>query len=224
MSGLAGTDSSSSSESEIDAGSSSFSALKALYSPNMGLDPEAPVFDNVDKFVSVCMEKQQGNNKKKQAKEETVPPMTRSFLPSQMPVPGKSKNLPNLLKAMSRFAEAGGPLSLLSKCVGEAKRVRVVTRGVRGLRGHCTGVPVAFDKHWNLALVDVDERFVRKRRRKCPVAPETRSQWVGEEEERVGSSVVRVVLRRRNTEVCERHVTQVVLRGEHVALVSVENP
>ena len=38
--------------------------------------------------------------------------------------------------------------------------------GIDRIRGHCIGGIVAFDKHWNLALVDVDEQYERKRVRK----------------------------------------------------------
>ncbi|TSQ81057.1 U7 snRNA-associated Sm-like protein LSm11 [Bagarius yarrelli] len=38
-------------------------------------------------------------------------------------------------------------------------RVKVHIRSFKGLRGVCTGFMVAFDKFWNLAMVDVDETY-----------------------------------------------------------------
>ena len=35
------------------------------------------------------------------------------------------------------------------------------------MRGYCIGSLVAFDKHWNFALIDVDEVYKRKRLRKA---------------------------------------------------------
>ena len=49
-------------------------------------------------------------------------------------------------------------------------RVKVWTRGLDQIRGTATAFIAAFDKHWNLALTDVDEQFSRLRQRKtwCP--------------------------------------------------------
>ena len=33
----------------------------------------------------------------------------------------------------------------------------------QGVRGVATGFIVAFDKHWNLAMKDVEEQFTRRR-------------------------------------------------------------
>ena len=43
-----------------------------------------------------------------------------------------------------------GPMSVLQKCVENQTRVKVLTRKLNGVRGTCTGVLIAFDKHWNL--------------------------------------------------------------------------
>ena len=46
-----------------------------------------------------------------------------------------------------------GPMSVLQKCVENQARVKVLTRKLNGVRGTCTGVLVAFDKHWNLGII-----------------------------------------------------------------------
>lgn len=57
-------------------------------------------------------------------------------------------------------ARAGaGPLALLLTAYRARSRVRVVTRHERGIRGVATGVLIAFDKHMNLILKDVEERY-----------------------------------------------------------------
>ena len=38
----------------------------------------------------------------------------------------------------------------------------------QGVRGVATGFIVAFDKHWNLAMKDVEEQFTRRRASKVP--------------------------------------------------------
>ncbi|XP_064594858.1 U7 snRNA-associated Sm-like protein LSm11 [Liolophura sinensis] len=54
---------------------------------------------------------------------------------------------------------AQGPLSLLTRCVNDRILVSVTTRNRREVRGCCRGYIVAFDKHMNLAMVDVDETY-----------------------------------------------------------------
>ncbi|KAK0148095.1 U7 snRNA-associated Sm-like protein LSm11 [Merluccius polli] len=53
----------------------------------------------------------------------------------------------------------GSPLGELYRCVEEKIRVKVHIRTFKGLRGVCSGFVVAFDKFWNLAMVDVDETY-----------------------------------------------------------------
>ncbi|TNN38050.1 U7 snRNA-associated Sm-like protein LSm11 [Liparis tanakae] len=53
----------------------------------------------------------------------------------------------------------GSPLGELYRCVEEKIRVKVHIRTFKGLRGVCSGFVVAFDKFWNMAMVDVDETY-----------------------------------------------------------------
>ena len=88
------------------------------------------------------------------------------------------------------------------------------------MRGVCTGHMVAFDKHWNMCLRDVDEEFSRKMNRKgARSGAEKNNKSVGEEF-RIGSSRVRILKVVGNSEMCHRHVPQVLLRGEHVVMVA----
>merc|ERR1711874_590178 len=127
-----------------------------------------------------------------------------------------------------------GPMSRMRVWRQERRRIKVWTRGVDRVRGVCTGHMVAFDKHWNMCLTDVDEEFTRKRSRKIPVDEQfsrkmnrkgvrteanNNKKSIGEEF-RMGSSRVRVVKVVGNSEMCHRHVPQVLLRGEHVVMVA----
>ncbi|XP_032885868.1 U7 snRNA-associated Sm-like protein LSm11 [Amblyraja radiata] len=61
---------------------------------------------------------------------------------------------------MTRMAlHAGSPLGELYRCVQDRIKISVHIRTFKGLRGVCSGFVVAFDKFWNMALVDVDETF-----------------------------------------------------------------
>ncbi|KAK5611545.1 hypothetical protein CRENBAI_015202 [Crenichthys baileyi] len=69
----------------------------------------------------------------------------------------RQKPLKNVLTRMSLCK--GSPLGELHRCVEERIRVRVHIRTFKGLRGVCSGFVVAFDKFWNMAMVDVDETY-----------------------------------------------------------------
>lgn len=59
-----------------------------------------------------------------------------------------------VLAAMHRRqAEKSGPLSMLERAVRLRYRVRVVVRETHAIRGDVTGCVVAFDKHFNLVLM-----------------------------------------------------------------------
>ncbi len=76
------------------------------------------------------------------------------------------RRAPNPIDEMADAVRAG-PLLLLRRLREQRAAVRVVTRHERGLRGVATGTLVAFDKHLNLVLRDVEESYtvlVRARR------------------------------------------------------------
>ncbi|BFZ03337.1 hypothetical protein BsWGS_06377 [Bradybaena similaris] len=60
-----------------------------------------------------------------------------------------------------RMENMTGPLRLLTRCMQEHLQVRVMTRGAKCVNSICRGYIVAFDKHFNMALVDVDEIYRR---------------------------------------------------------------
>ena len=52
-----------------------------------------------------------------------------------------------------------GPFSMLYKLFEKRQRIRILVRYVNGIRGTLTGYLVAYDKHFNMILRDVDEVY-----------------------------------------------------------------
>jgi len=143
-----------------------------------------------------------------------------------MPIQCPRKRPNNVLTWMEKQTQ--GPMSVLQKCVENQTRVKVLTRKLNGVRGTCTGILIAFDKHWNLAMADVDETYSRPRHRKPEydngkkIPVKNTNKDIDDTVlpvEKMGESVIRVVKTRRNTQQCQRHIPQLVLRGEQVILI-----
>lgn len=68
------------------------------------------------------------------------------------PLAGKKKKgwEPPTLDTIAEKLARPGPLSLLHQWFSSERRVRVLVRSARGLRGLCTGYLVGIDKHHNL--------------------------------------------------------------------------
>ena len=190
-----------------------FDPLNEIYDADSEIpDPSAPILNNVETFAVENSGKKTGKSKK----TEEIPAnlIQRQFTEEQLPIQAPKKERRNILTFMNK--QRSGPLSSLKSCVDESKRVKVVTRKRDGIRGFSTGILAAFDKHWNLALIDVDEEFSRPRR---PKPEYDNGEKVRNSVEKVGESVIRVIKTRRNTQLCQRHVPQLLIRGEHVVLV-----
>ncbi|KAL7539035.1 hypothetical protein ACHAXR_011764 [Thalassiosira sp. AJA248-18] len=72
----------------------------------------------------------------------------------------KKKKPPIFLSMASRYeSKNSGPLSLLYSIVANRQRARVMVRYVDCIRGTLTGYLIAFDKHFNMILKDVDEVY-----------------------------------------------------------------
>ncbi len=214
----------SSSSDDMDIASSKFDPLLALYSPHFPLESDSPVFDNVEKFVAVYTNK--AKDAKKKAKQQANPQPTsteREIPPEQLAgTSSKRRQQGNVLTFMAaQSAEGAGPMSLLARCVRDKLRVTVVTRGPGRVRGRLSAYLLAFDKHWNLALGDVDEEFTRKRHGKpCLNGTKESDSSLSPRSETMGDCIVRVDKCRRKTLQCRRHAHQLLLRGEHVVLVA----
>lgn len=87
----------------------------------------------------------------------------------------------------------------------------------------------AFDKHWNLVLMDVEHVWKRKKLHYCPAA--TNFDEHEDEEEfdicmaklkslKISLPFVHVKSINRKIAECKRHIDQLVIRGEQIALIS----
>ncbi len=117
--------------------------------------------------------------------------------------------------------EHQGPMAALTRCVEERVRVRILVRGRAMVRRILNAYVVAFDSHWNLALRDVDETYVRSK--KVAVFRQNRAG----NEQQSGISVPDVLRYvsldkhyKRNAELMSRHLNQVFLKGDNVVLIS----
>ncbi|XP_071759282.2 U7 snRNA-associated Sm-like protein LSm11 [Centroberyx gerrardi] len=163
---------------KLDVCSDSFDPLVALYSPAVPLPfPNIKCFNNVAEYESFQRggrgrAKPENVEKKKQkamkgvADPERIERLKKLMVRNPVPEEGESSGTQrrrrqrapkNVLTRMSLCK--GSPLGELHRCVEERIRVKVHIRTFKGLRGVCSGFVVAFDKFWNMAMVDVDETY-----------------------------------------------------------------
>jgi len=209
----------------LDLTSKTFDGKKAIYSDTIdGQLSEAKVYDSVEQCIAGIYGKDKKPPPKKdnngESSEEVV---ERRFLPQQMPVASDRKAFRHVLTRMDEFTT--GPLGTIRKWSDEKVKVKVWTRGINEIRGFLTGFIEAFDKHWNLALVDVDEHFNRKRKRKTYSSGEKMKKKLVPADLpvqfKIGTSIMRIIRIQGNYEVCVRHVPQVLVRGEQIAMIGI---
>ena len=160
----------------------------------------SPILDRVEQFRSLLpltdpLHRRPISHKRERAIAGEVPKVTQ----------------PSCFASIARLNE-NGPISMLYEAFLKRQRVRVVIRYVNCVRGTLTGYLVAFDKHMNMILRDVDEvyspRYVAtdkaesnadielQRRQKALQDGDARSSWT---------------LR-------QRHMRQIMVRGDNVVL------
>ncbi|KAA8578889.1 U7 snRNA-associated Sm-like protein LSm11 [Etheostoma spectabile] len=163
---------------KIDVCSENFDPLLALYSPTVQLPvPNVKSFNNVAAYESFLkggrgrakpenVEKRRLKAMKGLADPERIERLKRLIVNKRPEEGGESSGAPrrrrlkpqkNVLTRMPLCE--GSPLGQLYHCVEERIRVKVHIRTFKGLRGVCSGFVVAFDKFWNMAMVDVDETY-----------------------------------------------------------------
>lgn len=120
--------------------------------------------------------------------------------------------------------KASGPLALLQKFRSGRTRVKIYIRKEHGIRGSISGYIEAFDKHFNIALVDCIEIYQRRKfnfsESKVPLLgkPQDCTALL----ESMGIKVPEVFVKsldRKHVQ-CTRKFKQLVVRGEHVVLVA----
>ncbi|XP_051167212.1 U7 snRNA-associated Sm-like protein LSm11 [Leptopilina boulardi] len=204
-----------SSDESLDARSEYFDPLKALYSKKTKiLSAKVPVYDNIMKFESVM---KGCDAKKKDGQVVEGQSSTRKFLPNQGMVQGSLRARDRILSGrniLTKMQKTHGPLGELYVYMENKVRVKVYTRNAQGIRGFIEAYVVAFDKHWNLALEDCFEVWSRKKKRKAPALGPTNSV---EKDESIPKVIIQKTTKKMET--LERHVPQLLLRGEQVAII-----
>ncbi|XP_056117802.1 U7 snRNA-associated Sm-like protein LSm11 [Rhinichthys klamathensis goyatoka] len=166
-------------ETKLDIGSDKFDPLLALYSTKVPLPyPNIKCFNNIAEYESFMkggrgrakpenVEKRLRKAQKGKADPERIERLKKLMVNNPVEEEGEGsgvKRPPRQRKAAKNVLtrmplHTGSPLGELNRCVQEKIRVKVHIRTFKGLRGVCSGFVVAFDKFWNLAMVDVDETY-----------------------------------------------------------------
>ncbi|XP_077104142.1 U7 snRNA-associated Sm-like protein LSm11 [Siphateles boraxobius] len=166
-------------ETKLDISSDKFDPLLALYSPKVPLPyPNIKCFNNIAEYESFMkggrgrakpenVEKRLRKAQKGKADPERIARLKKLMVNNPVEEEGEGsgvKRPPRQRKAAKNVLtrmplNTGSPLGELNRCVQEKIRVKVHIRTFKGLRGVCSGFVVAFDKFWNLAMVDVDETY-----------------------------------------------------------------
>uniref|UniRef100_UPI00358FD839 U7 snRNA-associated Sm-like protein LSm11 n=1 Tax=Myxine glutinosa TaxID=7769 RepID=UPI00358FD839 len=164
-------------DSKLDFMGSTFDPGAALQSQVVQLPrPEARCFNNLAEYTSFSLSKtakprgaprSQETQSKRSGKLKADPERRERLRKLMVKDSGRDeqavaarqrdKTPKNLLSKM--LLHKDGPLDALRRCVMEKIRVSIHVRTFKGLRGICTGYVAAYDKFWNMALVDVDEIY-----------------------------------------------------------------
>lgn len=219
----------------LDITSDKFDPLRALYS-NTIPSTKAKVFDNLSTIESIIkrigsvevkfdLNKKQTSAKNEKQQNEIKEDLTiiRKFLPHQQMIkgPGRSKRTQkNVLTSMTEYSGALGQLKIYME---NRQRIHILIRKSKGIRGYITGYLEAFDKHWNMALVDVTECWKRRKHKyttgsKIFGVPQDMSQRLRELEIFI-PKISSKNLNRKNIE-CTRTIPKLFVRGDHIAVVS----
>ncbi|KAL0973811.1 hypothetical protein UPYG_G00211460 [Umbra pygmaea] len=166
---------------KLDVTSDKFDPLLVLYPPAVPIPyPDVKCFNNIAEYESFLkggrgrakpenVEKKQRKARKGVADPERMERLKKLMVNNPTGEDGDEgtsrtarrgrmqKSIKNVLTRMP--LHTGSPLGALHRCVEERIRVKVHIRTFKGLRGVCSGFIVAFDKFWNMAMVDVDETY-----------------------------------------------------------------
>ncbi len=120
-------------------------------------------------------------------------------------------------KKLSAFASIAsvhetGPLSLLHTAFTNRYRVRIIIRYVNGIRGTLTGYLLAFDKHFNMILRDVDEVY-------SPRNASSENMSNVERELLRRQAAINGNHQRNEWSIRQRHMKQMMVRGDNVVAV-----
>ncbi|CAG9837471.1 unnamed protein product [Diabrotica balteata] len=210
---------------QLDFCSDQFNPLLVLNTPNVPVPcTSAKRYDNLASYQSAINKAnnpEQYAKKSEQIKQDTET-IVRRWKEHQLPIP-TTRSIRYSRNILSKMEQTVGPLKLLKKCVDEKLRIKVYTRNDREVRGYCLAHIVAFDKHFNMALEGVTEVWTRRKKQKKPafdsIEPIRKSIF----QRKFKFPEIEVIPHETDKKLvkCVRHVEQLVMRGEHVVLVSI---
>ncbi|KAK3580708.1 hypothetical protein CHS0354_005712 [Potamilus streckersoni] len=169
--------SSTKSSEELDLTSPKFNPLKSLYAAHVNIPcPEAKLYNNIAQYESFMKGKDAESQKQKRPSKPHHPGLiaykaaaqareavmkSRSEDGSKNDNRRKRMQRSTIFTLMEKHGASKGPLSLLFRCVRDKLQILVVVRGAVSVRGYCKGYLIAYDKHFNMALLDVDESYLK---------------------------------------------------------------
>jgi small nuclear ribonucleoprotein (snRNP)-like protein len=121
-----------------------------------------------------------------------------------------------VVMALAVGEHGNGPISLLMRLYEENRRVCIMIRNVNSIRGVCTGLLKAFDKHFNVILTDVTEEYTITINTAAASSDNSRIQGgISGSSSRCGNSSrsdnVTTVKR-------QRYLKQLLIRGDNVVM------
>ncbi|GBM27974.1 hypothetical protein AVEN_20585-1 [Araneus ventricosus] len=149
-----------------------------------------------------------------------------------------SKDDENTVLKRMKTAFTHSPLNALYQCINENRKIKIWTRNFEEIRGICTGYVVAFDKHWNLILSDVDEVYLKPKKSKYPYlevddlpelspkAPKVKKPKTPEEEaaqkaaEEAAAKKPKKIKKKQCRESSQRHLKQLFIRGNNIIMIA----
>lgn len=233
-------------DADDDPLSTSFDAVKSLYKCPTKEDEDklsnVPVFKSVadleehllknepdivnlleDRERELTEQKDKANDQPKSPESENAQRIPPSTVPKPRPnlVPTKKPAINTVLTKIQKF-EFRGPLTLLCRCVHEKLKMKVWIRGRTKIRSILTCYVAAFDKHWNLALTDVDELYYKKKFINVFRVNKKKAESESIREDIPDSLRYTSVNKSLNNyEIVRRHVPQLFVKGDNIVIISV---
>ncbi|GBN86051.1 hypothetical protein AVEN_203958-1 [Araneus ventricosus] len=155
-----------------------------------------------------------------------------------------SKEDENTVIKRMKTAFTHSPLNVLYECLKEDKKIKIWTRNFEEIRGICAGYVVAFDKHWNMILSDLDEVYLKPKKAKSPYldlkttddlpelprkvpkvkkpkTPEEEAAQKAAEEAAAKKPKKNKKKKRKGRKPYQRHLKHLFIRGDNIIMVAV---
>lgn len=219
---------------ELDITSDKFNPLRAIYDKSFTVPvSKAIVFDNLSSLEATIkrlgsitehkFKRLSSKNRPKVKVCDEAATLVRRFEPHQLMVKGtgpKQRHQRNIIQKLKEGYD--GPLGQLKKYMDNRQRVKIFIRRKTGIRGFVSGLIEAFDKHWNIALIDVIESWKRRKfkytkNQDCFGEPQDMSSRLKMLNIKLPRVIVKSVDRMRVQ--CTRKIPQIMVRGEQISHV-----